>query len=232
MLLESRMIKEQSPLFNQRLRRIKTLCSIRLSQTVKGTVPEIVDGKSVNLGSTRELYGLFSSAHSANAKLKELAQQHMLYMYILGLEKTSKRGCFGLQIRTCLGACVGNEDRHTHDERLMSALVDTQVEVWPFSGPVNLIEETDGWIQRHSVNNWCYLGTQCSKTGGTSKLSELKKYDFDLDTRLMDTLDGLNKKFGRGTVKVSTQGAHKEWQMKQERKSPSYTTDWDTLPYV
>jgi DNA polymerase V len=52
------------------------------------------------------------------------------------------------------------------------------------------------------------------------------------DTRLMAALDGLNKRFGRGTVKVSTQGAYKEWQMKQERKSPSYTTDWDSVPII
>lgn len=182
LLLESRMIKEKSPLFNQRLRRVKTLCSIRLSQTANGAVPEIVDSKSVNLGSTPELYGLFSSTHAANAKLKELAQQNMLCMSILGLEKTSKRGCFGLQIKTCLGACVGKEDRHVHDERLFSALVDSQVEVWPFSGPVDLIEERDGWVQKHRVNNWCYLGTQCSKMDGKSQMSELKQHDFDLDS--------------------------------------------------
>lgn len=52
------------------------------------------------------------------------------------------------------------------------------------------------------------------------------------DTRLMDALDGLNQRFGRGTVKVSTQGAYQEWQMKQERKSPNYTTDWDQVPCV
>lgn len=182
LLLESRMIKEQNPLFNQRLRRVRTLCSIRLRQTETGKFPEIVDSKSVNLGSTPELYGLFSSSHSANAKLKEFAQQHMLCLSVLGLEKTSKRGCFGLQIKTCLGACVGKEDRQVHDERLFTALVDSQVEVWPFNGPVDLIEESDGWVQRHRVNNWCYLGTQCSKTGGKSKLSELKQHDFDLDS--------------------------------------------------
>ena len=182
LLLESRMIKEQNPLFNQRLRRVRTLCSIRLRQTETGKFPEIVDSKSVNLGSTPELYGLFSSAHAANAKLKELAHQHMLCMSVLGLEKTSKRGCFGLQIKKCLGACVGKEDRQVHDERLFSALVDSQVEVWPFNGPVDLIEESDGWVQRHRVNNWCYLGTQCSKTAGRSKLSELKQHDFDLDS--------------------------------------------------
>lgn len=182
LLLESRMIKEQNPLFNQRLRRVRTLCSIRLRQTETGKFPEIVDSKSVNLGSTPELYGLFSSSHAANSKLKELAQQHMLCLSVLGLEKTSKRGCFGLQIKTCLGACVGKEDRQIHDERLFTALVDSQVEVWPFSGPVDLIEESDGWIQRHRVNNWCYLGTQCSKTAGKTKLSELKQHDFDLDS--------------------------------------------------
>jgi excinuclease Cho len=182
LLLESRMIKEQSPLVNQRLRRINTLCAIRVCQTAIGAVPEIVDSKSVNLGSTPELYGLFSSTHSANAKLKELAQQHMLCMSVLGLEKASKRGCFGLQIKTCLGACVGKEDRQAHDERFFTALIDSQVEVWPFAGPVDLIEESDSWVQRHRVNNWCYLGTQCSKTAGKSKLSELKQHDFDLDS--------------------------------------------------
>ena len=182
LLLESRMIKEQNPLFNQRLRRVRTLCSIRLSQTEKGVVPEIVDSKSVNLGSTPELYGLFSTSHAANAKLKELAQQHMLCMSVLELEKTSKRGCFGLQIKTCLGACVGKEDRQAHDERLFTALIDSQVEVWPFAGPVDLIEESDGWVQRHRVNNWCYLGTQCSKAQGKSNLSDLKQHDFDLDS--------------------------------------------------
>jgi excinuclease Cho len=182
LLLESRMIKEQNPLFNQRLRRTRTLCSIRLSQTERGALPEVVDSKSVNLGSTPELYGLFSSSHAANLKLKELAQQHMLCLSVLGLEKTSKRGCFGLQIKTCLGACVGKEDRQVHDERLFTALVDSQVEVWPFNGPVDLIEESDGWVQRHRVNNWCYLGTQCSRVEGISKLSELKQHDFDLDS--------------------------------------------------
>jgi excinuclease Cho len=182
LLLESRMIKAQSPLFNQRLRRIKTLCSIRLGQTVHGIVPDIVDSKSVNLGATPGLYGLFSSTHAANAKLKEFAQQHMLCLSVLSLEKTSKRGCFGLQVKTCLGACVGKEDRQAHDARLFTALVDSQVEVWPFRGPVDLIEKAGGWVQKHRVNNWCYLGTQCSKTGGKSEWSALKAHDFDLDS--------------------------------------------------
>lgn len=52
------------------------------------------------------------------------------------------------------------------------------------------------------------------------------------DTKLMQAIDGLNTRYGRGTVKVSTGGMHTEWQMRQERKSPDYTTDWDAVPAV
>jgi DNA polymerase V len=50
------------------------------------------------------------------------------------------------------------------------------------------------------------------------------------DTKLMTAIDGLNARFGRGTVKVSTGGLRDEWAMRQERKSPNYTTDWDAMP--
>jgi DNA polymerase V len=48
----------------------------------------------------------------------------------------------------------------------------------------------------------------------------------------MQALDKLNQRYERGTVKVSTKGAFKEWQMLQERKSPNYTTAWDEVPVV
>jgi DNA polymerase V len=48
----------------------------------------------------------------------------------------------------------------------------------------------------------------------------------------MQALDKLNLRYGRGTVKVSTQGAFTDWQMRQERKSPNYTTAWDEVPVV
>jgi DNA polymerase V len=50
--------------------------------------------------------------------------------------------------------------------------------------------------------------------------------------KLMEALDNLNARYGRGSVKVSTQDAYSGWQMKQERKSPNYTTSWDDVPLV
>ena len=50
------------------------------------------------------------------------------------------------------------------------------------------------------------------------------------NSRLMQALDAFNKRYARGAVKISTQGAYSEWKMRQERKSPNYTTDWSDLP--
>jgi DNA polymerase V len=52
------------------------------------------------------------------------------------------------------------------------------------------------------------------------------------NANLMQALDKLNQRYGRGTVKVSTQGAFKDWQMRQERKSPNYTTCWSEVQIV
>ncbi len=52
------------------------------------------------------------------------------------------------------------------------------------------------------------------------------------DTNLMRAIDGLNARFGRGTVKVSTGGMRDGWAMRQERKSPNYTTEWEAVPAV
>ena len=50
--------------------------------------------------------------------------------------------------------------------------------------------------------------------------------------KLMTTLDDLNQKFGRGTVLMASAGLAGErraWVMKQERRTPAYTTCWDDI---
>jgi len=179
LLLEARLIKQLSPLFNIPLRRLRKLCSIRLAGQPGALNPEIVSGKDVSVAQARDLYGLFSSVRAAQGKLRELADQYRLCLGLLGLEKTGPRGCFGLQLKTCLGACVGREDRQAHDRRLLSALGDWQVHAWPFPGAVDLVEQQGDWVQRHRLRDWRYLGTWCSRTGqGVAHGPE----DFDLDT--------------------------------------------------
>lgn len=53
--------------------------------------------------------------------------------------------------------------------------------------------------------------------------------------RLMSAMDLLNERFGRSTVHVASTGLNsrsKQWAMKQERRTPAYTTSWDEVAVV
>jgi DNA polymerase V len=48
--------------------------------------------------------------------------------------------------------------------------------------------------------------------------------------KLMDTLDSINQKYSKGTIKLASEGINKSWVMKRGMKSPNYTGDWKYLP--
>ena len=70
------------------------------------------------------------------------------------------------------------------------------------------------------------------------------QFELDLDAdapvpnarpRLMDALDSVNDRFGRGTLKLASAGlgtTPRNWTMKQERRTPAYTTRWEDMPVV
>jgi DNA polymerase V len=57
-------------------------------------------------------------------------------------------------------------------------------------------------------------------------------------TRLMDAMDTLNRRFGRDAVRIGTQTLAssrqetRSWAIKQERRTPRYTTRWEEMPVV
>ena len=63
---------------------------------------------------------------------------------------------------------------------------------------------------------------------------ELALEDDDLVERsqLMEALDGLNLRYGKGTLSMASAGLagdRRAWSMKQERRTPAYTTNWNDL---
>ncbi len=50
--------------------------------------------------------------------------------------------------------------------------------------------------------------------------------------QLMALLDQINHRFGRHTLKLAAEGFHSSWQMRSDRLSPRYTTQWSDLPKV
>ncbi len=48
--------------------------------------------------------------------------------------------------------------------------------------------------------------------------------------KLMQAMDSINRKMGRDVIKLASEGFRRPWKMKQEKKSPAYTTRWGDLP--
>jgi len=50
--------------------------------------------------------------------------------------------------------------------------------------------------------------------------------------KLMGALDDINRRYGRGVLRLAAEGVEKTWQMRRGNLSPGYTTSWDGLPVV
>ena len=51
-------------------------------------------------------------------------------------------------------------------------------------------------------------------------------------SQLMSTLDSINQKYARGTLRLASEGVEKTWAMRRSFKSPNYTGDWNELRKV
>lgn len=49
-------------------------------------------------------------------------------------------------------------------------------------------------------------------------------------SQLMGTLDRINQKYSKGTIRLASEGVQKAWVMRRSFKSPNYTGDWKELP--
>lgn len=62
------------------------------------------------------------------------------------------------------------------------------------------------------------------------QLNFFQAYQSEPSQRLMETMDRINRKYGRGTMILANQGIDASWNMRRERKSPCYTTRLHELP--
>lgn len=156
LLLEAQQIKQLQPLFNQKLRRNRQLCSLQLT----GQQPQVVYSKDMDFASAPELHGLFASRHAALDALRSIADQNRLCYGALGLEKLAPgKACFRAAIRQCAGVCRGDETPDAHQQRLFTSLLALRVACWPYAGAIGLVECDEALTQIHVVRNWCYLGS-------------------------------------------------------------------------
>lgn len=112
---------------------------------------------------------------------------------------------------------------------------------------VALPSPTDDTRQLVSVALWVLKrlyrsGYQYAKAGVMlSELVPVQGCQTDLFARpisnprtanLMLAMDSINKKMGRESIKLASEGFKRPWKMKQENKSQNYTTHWDEVLLV
>ncbi|HDR2788729.1 TPA: excinuclease Cho [Enterobacter asburiae] len=176
LLLEARLIKEQQPLFNKRLRRNRQLCSL---QILNGK-PQVVYAREVDFAHTPNLYGLFASKRAAQQTLQTLADELQLCYSLLGLEATTRgRACFRSALKRCAGACCGKESIADHQTRLLAGLAAISITCWPWKGAIALKETGDEMTQYHIIRNWLWLGTVDSVDDATALLRIPAGFDHD-----------------------------------------------------
>ncbi|EML2224057.1 TPA: excinuclease Cho [Klebsiella aerogenes] len=176
LLLEARLIKEQQPLFNKRLRRNKQLCSWLL----EAGKPQIVYAREVDFSHQQHLYGLFANRRAALQALQTIADEHRLCYGILGLEPLSRgRACFRSALGRCAGACCGKESVEDHNQRLLAQMSKLQLVCWPWAGPVALEERGPDMVQYHIIRNWLWLGAVDSLTQAAELTTLPAGFDHD-----------------------------------------------------
>ena len=184
LLLESRLVKEATPLHNALLRRRRTTCLAKLPSLREP--PEIVKFDEVDWDlrgpESETLYGPFGSPRGVRDLLEGLAGEHGLCWRLMGWEK---RGgpCFARQVRKCLGACVGEETPEAHHTRLATALAPWRLADWPFDGPVAIVESDTvrGIEEAHVVDRWRHLGTARDEAEAFALARTRRLPDFDPD---------------------------------------------------
>lgn len=156
LLLEARLIKEQQPLFNKRLRRNRQLCSLHVEEGK----PQVVYAREVDFSSSPHLFGLFANRRTALQALQSIADEEKLCYGLLGLEPLSRgRPCFRSALKRCAGACCGKESVEEHNSRFLAAMARMQLVCWPWQGPIGLKESFGEMTQYHIIHNWLWLGS-------------------------------------------------------------------------
>lgn len=183
LLLESRLIQAQPPLYHRQLRREQQLCSWRLDRHASPMLT-LVSADDIDSSQLSHLYGAFKSKRQAAEALRKIAIQHQLCLQCLGLEPAAKGPCVAYGLQQCKGACCGVESLQMHALRVQQALVAHKFKGWPYRGKIGIEEFSidHDLRQIHVFEHWTYLGVAEDEDGLQALCAQRKPLRFDLET--------------------------------------------------
>jgi hypothetical protein len=164
LLLENAAIKAETPLFNRRQRRARSLWTITLQTGDNGFLQPAARDFAADGEREQDSFGLYHNRHHIESTLRRHARDHGLCLRVMGLDRGSGP-CFQHQLKRCGGACAGRESAAAHNRRLQAVLADERILAWPYSGSIALVERADNPLQGQPqqewqlVNHWSFCGS-------------------------------------------------------------------------
>ena len=139
------------------------LCAWHVPYAAAGEFrPQLVFAADHDFASSDDLFGLYASRREALRSLRTLADAHRLCPRQLGLEEGPREGaCAAYRQKNCRGVCIGKETPALHGARLLSALAKFRLKIWPYRGPVVLVERDEFGMREdlHLIDRWRLVGT-------------------------------------------------------------------------
>lgn len=181
LLLESQMIKELHPLYNQASRKKRSIIVARRIVTKEGYAMAVLEEMDhVEMDGASPVLAMFKSIKQAKEYLLKIARQYQLCHKLLGLER-SRGHCFPYHLHQCHGACMGEESPALHNARLDAAFADRRIKAWSFNGGLVIDErgeEEEGEV--FLIDQWRLLASfRYSPLGHEPHLHGARRFDYD-----------------------------------------------------
>lgn len=158
---EAKLIKQQQPLYNKKLRNARKLIKLIKKETPEGYQSVSMEPVTeIAIEEIPDIVGIFTSKKQAEEFLFATAKQHTLCHKLLGIEKTTS-ACFPYRLGQCKGACMHKELPIAYNMRAIMAFSEKKIKKWPFNGAIVIEEENGETKQKEKfiIDKWCYLGS-------------------------------------------------------------------------
>ncbi len=157
LILEAALIKKDAPVYNRALRKRKKLVIAKATRDANG-YDRIILERIETVHPEDGVLSVFRTTTQGKNTLKLLAREHTLCLKLLGIENGSG-ACFGYQLGSCNGACIGKEPAEEYNARLAEAFAKRRLRTWPYKGTIMIDEkESEHAGTVFFIDNWTLLG--------------------------------------------------------------------------
>lgn len=208
----------------QNISAIKKKFGVVLARTVAELNGQSCRAFSLEVEDKKQIISSRSFGKSVESFLE--LRQSLAYHISRAAEKMRAQGSVTTAFQVWVYGCQKGTEGRTAESELVKLPI-------PMQHTAQLLAYGEAALKKIFRNNWRYkkLGVVFLDMVPNFE-SQLDFFDQDSDrsSLLMKSLDGINQRYGKGSLRFAAEGFDKPWSMKRDRSSPAYTTQWTDLP--